>query len=440
MTKTTTAIILICCCISRAQAADIRATEARIIARVPEQKFVIFKTSGMTWEQKKKIVTDGGGRPIRDIALINAVVARFPAGVAPSLQAHPQVFDILDDGIAYMHGYEDNAAIWDGRASAKATAPALMLGTKPQTPKQRVSPRSQPITTVQQTPWNVERVNAPSVWRRSRGKGVKVCIVDSGVDTDHPDLMANVASGKNFVTDSQGHNDTEFDDELGHGSHVSGIIAAIDDDLGIVGVAPGASIYAARVFGKTGSTSWSTIVAALDWCVERRTQVINMSLGSSKENKALGLAIANAYKAGLVVVASAGNSSGGPVGFPAAYPQALAISSSDRFNKLSDFSSVGPEVDLIAPGSGDAKATTGSGRGILSTMFGGGYVEMRGTSMSAPHVTGTVALLLGAAPNLSNEAVGSILRQSATNVGLSASEQGSGLINILAAVDSLGGS
>lgn len=409
-------------------------TEALMLKRIPKQKIVLF-ASNLTQEQKHRLVKDAGGHPVRDIALINAVVAYFPQGITGALGANPDINKIVNDGIAYMH--EGMPIVdWDGQTLIRQTPLPIKLDGSKNSKKDRSGGAldNQPIATVQRTLWNIERLGAPEIWAKTQGQGVKVCIVDSGVDTTHPDLAANIAGGKNFVTVDEKNNISEFKDEIGHGTHVSGIIAAVNDDNGIVGMAPKAQLYHAKVFGNSGSTGWSTVVAGIDWCVANKTQVINMSLGSSTDNEALHAAVKKAHEAGLVIVASAGNSYGRPIGFPGAYEEAIGVSSSDFFDKLSEFSSVGAAVDLIAPGSGNAQAPRGEGYGILSTYLNGGYTEMRGTSMSAPHVTGAVALLLGRNPGLDNKSVKTTLENTAKNLGLPAEHQGRGLVDIKAAV------
>ncbi|MDE2314415.1 MAG: S8 family serine peptidase, partial [Elusimicrobia bacterium] len=151
----------------------------------------------------------------------------------------------------------------------------------------------------------------------------------------------------------------------------------------LVGVAPHAKLYAVKVLDADGSGDLSNVIKGVIWATNERIPVANMSLGTDQPSPALEQAVEYAALEGTVIVASAGNSSGGPVSYPAAYPYVIAVSASDSSNKLASFSSVGPQVAFIAPG-----------QDILSSWLNGGYANISGTSMAAPHITGLVALSL----------------------------------------------
>ena len=173
----------------------------------------------------------------------------------------------------------------------------------------------------QETPWGIKRVNASGAWAVTKGKGVKVGVVDTGIDYDHPDLKANVAGGWSAIDKE---NPGNYKDDNGHGTHVSGTIAALDDKTGVVGVAPEAALYGVKVLDGQGSGTFSDVIAGMEWTVTNKMQAVNMSLGASQGNEALKAAVEAMAKAGVVLVAAAGNS-GGAVGYPAAYPQAIAV-------------------------------------------------------------------------------------------------------------------
>jgi len=184
------------------------------------------------------------------------------------------------------------------------------------------------------------------------------------------------------------NNDSDPRDDQGHGTHVSGTIAALIDGAGVVGVAPEVDLYAVKVLSSSGSGSWSSIMSGLDWCVGNGMQVVNLSLGSSTDpGTTVKAAFDNAYAAGLCVVASAGNSGAGAdtVGYPAHYDLVIAVGSTTSPDALSSFSSTGPTVEVAAPGSS-----------IYSTLNGGGWGTMSGTSMASPHAAGVMALILAA--------------------------------------------
>ncbi len=264
--------------------------------------------------------------------------------------------------------------------------------------------------------WGVRRLNAPAAWGANQGDGVKVAVVDTGVAPDHPDLKARVAGGFNALD-----KDKPFADDHGHGTHVSGIIAAELDGKGVVGVAPKALIYGVKVLTKEGSGSAWGIISGINWCVENKMQVINMSLGSSQSLGYLNEAVQNAIRAGVTVVAAAGNDSGA-VNYPAAYPGVIAVSALDKDDAIAKFSSRGEQVAFIAPG---VK--------VPSTVpyfhDASGYKSYSGTSMACPHVAGLAALAVGRGaqgPAAVKEALGAAAERLPN---LSDPEQGAGVID-----------
>ncbi|MDH3890759.1 MAG: S8 family serine peptidase [candidate division Zixibacteria bacterium] len=257
--------------------------------------------------------------------------------------------------------------------------------------------------------WGVDRVDAEYVWANSSytGAGIKVAILDSGGDMDHPDLPW--AGGVTFV----GRN---WDDKSGHGTHVAGIIGAADNSEGVVGVAPGCDLWAVKI-SRSGSFYLSDILDGIDWCVNNGMDIMNMSYGggyAQSEDDACQAA----WNAGLLIVAAAGNGYGADVEYPAALSSVMAISASNASDGLAGFSSHGPEVEVIAPGDN-----------ILSTYKGGGYAYMGGTSMSTPMVCGGAALAWSAHPGYSNQQIRNLLKSSAEDIGLPSDDQGSGLLD-----------
>ncbi len=263
-----------------------------------------------------------------------------------------------------------------------------------------------PSQPAQKLPWGVDRIDAEL--SNNDGVGVKVCVVDTGIDKDHPDLQANIVGGKNFVATKGVFVDpAKWDDDNGHGSHVAGTIAAVDNTIGVVGVAPGASLLAAKVLNRQGSGYLSDVVAGIDYCVQSGAKVVSMSLGSSSDVQALHDAVDAAYASGVLLVAAAGNDYGGQVSYPAAYDSVVAVSATDSADNLASFSNVGPKVELAAPGVS-----------ILSTYKGGGYATMSGTSMATPHVSGVAALAAQANPLMSNVEIRALLQNTADDLGV----------------------
>lgn len=233
-------------------------------------------------------------------------------------------------------------------------------------------------------PWGVARTGAPSAWASNKtGAGVKVAILDTGIDYSHRDLSGVYAGGTTFVSGTS----APMDDN-GHGSHVSGSVAAAYNGVGIVGVAPGVRLYSVKVLNSAGSGYVSDIIRGIDWSINNSMQVVSMSFGTSSYIASLDEAIQRAYASGIVLVAAAGNSGTGSdtVGYPAKFSQVIAVAATDESNNRASFSSTGPAVSLAAPGVS-----------INSTVPGNSYARYSGTSMAAPHVSGVAALLLATA-------------------------------------------
>jgi subtilisin len=239
---------------------------------------------------------------------------------------------------------------------------------------------------------------------------VGVAIIDTGIDVDHPDL--NVVGGTNCVRGKY-----TIDDGNGHGTHVAGTVAARDNATGVVGMAPGARLYAVRVLNKNGSGSWASVICGVDWVTANAASigVANMSLGGSGSDgscssDALHQAICNSVGAGVTYVVAAGNSNANFSGFvPATYNEVLTVTAMADFNGApggggaatcrADVDDTSADFSNFAtPGSGDANhAIAGPGVCILSTWKGGGYNTISGTSMASPHVAGTAALCIATA-------------------------------------------
>jgi len=198
---------------------------------------------------------------------------------------------------------------------------------------------------------------------------------------------------------------------------VAGTIAAVRDGAGVIGVAPGAKIYAVKVLDKNGSGSYSDVMAGIEWAAQNKINVINMSLGGGDYMEAMHNVIKAANALGVTIVCAAGNDSGA-VNYPAKYPESIAVSASDSSDKLAYFSSRGPEIAVIAPGVN-----------VYSTKLGGGWRTMSGTSMACPHVAGLAALAIGAGIS-SPELVRQALTKAATPLpGLKPTDQGAGMVD-----------
>ncbi|MFW6017812.1 MAG: S8 family serine peptidase [Halapricum sp.] len=275
----------------------------------------------------------------------------------------------------------------------------------------------------QTLPWGVDRVDADVLHDEGEtGDGADIAIIDTGIDDDHPDLQANVGAGKAFVECEGSNCNHPWSDDDDHGTHCAGIADAVDNSEGVVGVSTEATLHAVKVLDKNGSGSFSDVAAGIEYVADQGWDVGSLSLGASSGSQTVKDACQYAYDRGVLLVGSAGND--GPcsdcVGYPAAYEEVIAVTSTDSDDSLSNFSSTGPEVELAAPG----------GR-IYSTVIDG-YDTFSGTSMSCPHVSGAGGQLM--ANGYTNTEARQQLRDRAEDIGLGDNEQGYGLLDAEAAV------
>lgn len=227
--------------------------------------------------------------------------------------------------------------------------------------------------------WGLANYDIPKQWRDTQGGGVRVAVLDTGIETSHPDLAGSVDDARDFTGSRY-----DCEDRVGHGTHVAGTIGARRNDQGVVGVAPECRLLVGKVLGDDGSGSGQSVAAGLDWARDAGADIISMSLGSSRPDQDIKDAIGRAVDAGMFVVCAAGND-GRPdsVNYPARWPETLGIGAVDRHGRVARFSSRGDQVDVCAPG-----------QDVLSAYLDGGYAKLSGTSMATPFVSGVVALLV----------------------------------------------
>lgn len=273
--------------------------------------------------------------------------------------------------------------------------------------------------------WGFGATKVLDAWDSTQGKSdVTVAVLDTGVDMSHEDLAGGLdkANARNFM---EGEDASNPDDDFGHGTHVAGIIAArANNGVGIAGVAPGCRVMPIRVLGVEGGTTVS-LINGINWAIQKKARVINMSLGSNQYSRAEEDVIKKALRAGIVVVAAAGNEalSGNPLSYPGAIDGVISVSAIRRdvgtnnvdVYSRAEFSNFNPFVTIAAPGVD-----------ILSTMpqrfrspdqrFDLPYGYASGTSMAAPLVSGVVALMLSAHPEWGPTQVMSALRKSAMDM------------------------
>jgi serine protease len=242
--------------------------------------------------------------------------------------------------------------------------------------------------------WHMTRAGAEKAWEYACGEGVTVAVVDTGIACyDEGGFMKGTdlagtkcVGGYNFV----GKNEIAADDQ-GHGTHVAGTIAqTTNNGVGVAGLAHCAKLMPVKVLSKGGWGTMADVAEGIRWAADHGAQVINLSLGSSAKSKVVENAVTHAYKKGVVVVAAAGNS-GKAVGYPAAYPGAIAVSATDKNDTIAWFSSRGPEVAIGAPGVGVMQQTICEAGKNKCEQWG----VFNGTSMASPHVAGAAAILVG---------------------------------------------
>ena len=270
--------------------------------------------------------------------------------------------------------------------------------------------------------WNNTRVGAHATWDTTKGDTMKVAIFDTGVDGDHEALEDNI--DPNIGHSSIDIEPDPYNDEHGHGTHVAGIAAGqekVDGELSpAIGMAPEAQLVSVKVLSSGGSGSTDGIIEGVDWCIDTdNCNVINMSLGGGGYNEAFEETLEEAGNEGIVVITAAGNEGYDGVDYPGAYESTVAVAASDVLDERAFFSSVGPEVDIIAPG-----------WEIFSAYLDDGYRIWGGTSMSSPAVAGGAAQIWAKYPDLSNDEVEDTLLHYVEDLGLPDDYQGEGLMRL----------
>ncbi len=195
----------------------------------------------------------------------------------------------------------------------------------------------------QTIPYGIDMVGAPQVWSKTKGAGAVVAVLDSGISMYHPD-RANVIASTSFVPDE------EVEDFDGHGTHTSGTVAAADNDIGVVGVAPEADLLIAKVADNEGDGRISWVISGIEWAVNNGADVISMSLGTTEYAASFENACDNAYDAGVLLVAAAGNDGSSTLEYPAAFDSVISVAAVDEDKQIADFSNYGPTIELAAPG------------------------------------------------------------------------------------------
>ena len=364
---------------------------------IPGQFIVVFKDAAANPDQieTRLAARMQGARIASYRSAINGFAAQLSEEDRATLAVDPDVAYVAEDRIV------SSSEIREERVRERLSIAGHTSNTGPLPPAQVL-------------PSGVNRINAEN--KINTGAGVHVAVVDSGILLGHPDLKNNIVGGKSCVSSSGG-----FTDQNGHGSHVAGVIAAINNTQGVVGVAPGAKLWSIRVLDRNGYGSYSSIICGLDFIVTKSPQfggpikVANISLGGggtndnncgNTNNDPLHKAICRVRDAGVTIVAAAGNSGANANDYvPAAYDDAVisvsalvdsdgalgGLGSSSTYgadDTFATFSNFGTSVDLGAPG-----------YNINSTWLSNTYRSVSGTSMASPHVAGAAALYIATHPS-----------------------------------------
>jgi subtilisin family serine protease len=214
--------------------------------------------------------------------------------------------------------------------------------------------------------WSLTNYHIPIHWKATRGKNVKVAVLDTGVDEAHPDLTGAIDDARDFTRSRFGPIDHH-----GHGTHTAGTIGARQNNVGVIGVAPDCRLLIGKVLGDDGSGASATVAAGIDWACDAGADIISMSLGSPQPDDVLLAAVTRAAAKGKFIIAAAGNDGrDNSVNYPARWRDTIAVGAVNQNGQLAPFSSRGPEVDIAAPG-----------ENILSTWLGGGYAKLSGTAV-----------------------------------------------------------
>lgn len=381
--------------------------------RIPGQYIVVFKDSVTDVETAENdIVSRVRGERLDSYRhALNGFAARISLADLETVKNDPRVAFVSEDRVV---------SIADSTRSPQADSRTSSQASRGERDASTLSHRNGTVSIQSQTlPTGIDRINNVEN-KTNKGAGVHVAVIDTGIQTDHPDLKSNIAGGKNCSTG------TSYNDGNGHGTHVAGTIAALDNGAGVVGVAPEAKLWAVRVLNNSGSGTWSSVICGIDFVTSKAPAnggpitVANLSLGGGGSsdnncgmtttgpgsNDALHKAICRARNAGVTIVVAAGNSGvNAATQVPAAYDDAVITVSAladsngkaggggagtsygadDTFASFSNYGSA--IVDIGAPGVN-----------IYSTWLKSGYKTISGTSMASPHVAGAAALYIATHP------------------------------------------
>ncbi|MCD1258265.1 S8 family serine peptidase [Paenibacillus athensensis] len=265
---------------------------------------------------------------------------------------------------------------------------------------------------------NLTQIHVPEVQATGNlGSGVSIALLDTGVDTNSAEL--HIAGGVSFVP-----SEPTMEDWNGHGTGTAGVIGALKDNSGLLGIAPEASLYEIKVMDRNGQGTYSQVIEGIEWAIDHHIDIVSMSFTGSVYSQALKDAMQAAHDNGILLIAATGNDGAKNVEYPAKFPSVIGVGAVDGNNQIAPFSNTGKELQIVAPGVN-----------IPSLGLHDTHVTMSGTSLAAPHVAGVAALIKASHPAYTNVDLRGALLGSATPLS-DQSVYGNGLVNALAAFDS----
>lgn len=420
-------------------------------------------------------------RPLLFVAVVAAALlfitelsvqptTRFVLGVKAGASIESVAADLDDAGYDDVEVITDLNVIDVTARSGDLGELAAVEGVRYAEPVSRVVSADQPNDPLYSTQSSyLQRVQAPAAWDIEKGKpSVIVAVVDTGVDVRHVDLQPNIwfnpreianngfdddgngcvddVNGCAFISDGapgcQNITNGFVNDDIGHGTFVAGIIAAVNNGQGMVGVARGVKIMPVKVLDCYGSGDSVAAARGILYAARNGAKVINLSLGGLEQAQVMRDAVIEAMsRHGAIVIAASGNGGGPGVAFPAAFPESLAVGAAKPGAEgRAGFSSYGPEVDVVAVGENVVGTIAANKCNVFIPCIGGTpYAQGNGTSFSTPQVSGLAALIYSLNPNLNANQVTDIIRNSATPLapGSTPNWAGAGRINMLSALQSV---
>ena len=227
--------------------------------------------------------------------------------------------------------------------------------------------------------YGIKLIDPVKQWVDTKGEGIKIGILDTGIDYKHDDIKHAIYGGVNFTSNNKG----DYMDRCGHGTFCAGIIAAETNGFGIVGIAPHAQLFAVKVLNDRSQGTLNWLLQGIDWCIRNKMDIISMSLGFEKDYPKLHNAVRYAFNEGINMVAAVGNNKFEPdAEYPARYDEVISVTAIDSIKHIAKFATTGSKVEVSAPGVN-----------IRSTYIRNQYAIGSGTSFSTPLISGSVALI-----------------------------------------------